>query len=480
MSALRMGRLGVATAFLAAIALWGAEPRAFAGDKKGAAKGGEALSPKAGGDRVLEGKTADGLVFAWRGPKRYDPEAGVGVTILLHGSGGDHRWGFANHKFETFRPDDLVLVPDGTSPNGSSFLFLPDPKDGKRLHALIGEAKKAFKVRGVYLYGHSQGSFYAFHYAGEYPDDVDGVVGHASGIWAQSKTDADGHRQALVVMHGTQDPVVPYFQSEFSYKRLRDAGYPMVRMVPLEGWNHWPAEHNAAGGTTHTSLQLAWVEGMTTKDARRLEACLDVLADVKDKTEHDWAGLWSLATHAQSAAFAGEATRTRAKKAAAVVEALAKRHAEALDDVKPGSPADGKPWMAHLPLFLRQFAGVPAREELAAKWKTVVEEHEKRGAAHFEKWWDKKGREKDVPEAFDEGIATIAEGFLWCRAQDRVVDGQGWSGVQVVLRGWHRDAKKHKLSKKALKDFEVVEMLEAAWKKGWEAYAEVCRTAGEP
>src|SRR4029453_19193514 len=100
-------------------------------------------------------------------------------------------------------------------------------------------------------------------------------------------------------------------------------------------------------------------EGMTTKDADRLETCLAVMADVKEKAEHDWAGLWSLAKHAEDASFANDATKARAKKAVAVVEALAKRHAEALADVKPGSPADGKPWMAHLPIFLRQFAGVP-------------------------------------------------------------------------------------------------------------------------
>src|SRR5436190_834224 len=82
-----------------------APPGAFAGDKdkKGAATG-EGLDPKAGGEKVLEGKTADGLVYAWRGPRRYDPAKGVGLTVILHGSNLDHRWGFSNHEPKTFRP----------------------------------------------------------------------------------------------------------------------------------------------------------------------------------------------------------------------------------------------------------------------------------------------------------------------------------------------------------------------------------------
>jgi predicted esterase len=439
--------------------------------------GSKGLDPKAGGEKVLDAKSADGLVYSWRGPRHYDAAKGVGLTVILHGSNLTHGWGFANHDKATFRPDDVVISPDGTTPNGSGgFNFMGEAKDAKRLHALLEEVKKSFKIRGTYLYGHSNGSFFAVYYAGAYPEDVDGVVAHASGIWGFSTLGNAGHHQAIVLMHGTQDPVVPYVQSEGGLKALVDAGYPLARFCSLEGWNHWPAEHNSA--TPHTSQELAWVEGMTTKDPERLEACLGVMADVKDKAEHDWGGLWSLAKHVEEARFAKDATKARAKKAVDVVETLAKKHAEALAGAKPGSPADGKPWMAHLPMFLRQFAGVPACEELAAKWKKTLEKHQEAGAAHFEKFWASR-KKNDVVEAFDEGIATIAEGFLWSRAQERFPEGQSGPAVQVSLKAWQKDAKKLKLSKKALKDFAVVDMLESAWKKGAEAYAEVCKTAGD-
>lgn len=430
----------------------------------------KALDPKAGGENVYESKSADGLVFAWRGPKRYDAAKGTGLTLILHGSNLTHGWGFANHDKATFRPDDLVVVPDGTTPNGKGgFNFLGEAKDAKRLHALLEEVKKAFRIRSTYVYGHSQGSFFSIYYAGEYPDDVDGIVAHASGIWNGTKLGKAGHHQAITLMHGTQDPVVPFVQSLLSLPSLREAGYPNARLYPLEGWNHWPAEHNAAGGTPHTSQELAWVEGMTTKDADRLAACLEVLADVKDKTEHDWSALWSLSRHAAEAPTATEATKTRAAKDLAVVEALAKKHADALASVKPGASADGKPWMAHLPVFLRQFDGVPACAELGKAWKDTLEKHQERGIAHLKKYYASK--DKDPAGAFEEGVAAIAEGFLWCEVQD--------VGFRTQLETWQKDAKKWKLSKKALKDYAAVEGMKAAWKKGWEDYADACKSAGD-
>ncbi len=457
-------RIAVVPVFLALVATW-ASVRSAPADTPPPAK---ALDPKASSDTIYEGKSADGLVYFWRGPKHYDAAKGVGLTVILHGSNLTRGWGFANHGKDTFRPDDLVLSPDGTTSNGKGgFNFLGEPKDAKRVHALLEEVKKAFKVRATYLYGHSQGSFFSIYYAGEHPDDVDGVVGHASGIWNWSKLGKSGHHQAIVLMHGTQDPVVPYAQSVGSFPSLVEAGYPTIRLYSLEWWNHWPAEHNS--DTPHTSQELAWVEGMTTKDADRLAASLDVMAEVKDKVEHDWAGLYTLAKHALDASFAKEATKARATKAVGVVESLAKKHAAALASVKPGTPADGKPWMAHLPVFLRQFSGVPACDELAATWKDTLEKHKDKGIAHLKKYY--ASRDKDVADAFDEGIAAVAEGFLWCEVQDKA--------LRDKLVGWQKDAKKLKLSKKALKDYAVVDGLIAAWKQGWDDYASECKSAGD-
>ena len=185
-------------------------------------------SPRVRG-KVQKWTSKQGIAYHYRLPEKYDPEAGANLTVILHGSNLDHRWGFANHPYKTFRPDDIVVSPDGTTSNGNGgFNSLGNPADAKRFHVFLEELKSALVVKRTFLYGHSQGSFFAFYYAGEYPEDVDGVVGHASGVWTQTRLGKKGHHQAVVLMHGTQDPVVPYLQSAGSLTAFRDARYPTM------------------------------------------------------------------------------------------------------------------------------------------------------------------------------------------------------------------------------------------------------------
>ena len=89
------------------------------------------------------------------------------------------------------------------------------------------------------------------------------------------------------------------------------------------------------------------------------------------------AGLYRLAKHVAEGAPGGEALVDRAKKVMEAVEALAKAHAAALD-AKPGSPFEKKAWVGHLPIFLRSFMDVPARESYTM---AVVDPDERSAAA---------------------------------------------------------------------------------------------------
>jgi predicted esterase len=430
----------------------------------------KAPSPKDGG-KLFAWKAADGLVYAWRGPERYDAEKGVNLTLILHGSNLTHQWGFANHAFKSFRPDDLVVSPDGTTSNGNGgFNFLKEPKDGNRLHALIEELKKVFKVRATFLYGHSQGSFFALQYAGQHPQDVNGIVAHASGLWTWTNIGKHGHHIPIVFMHGTQDPVVPYGQSVGGYDALREAAYPTVRLRSLEFWNHWPAEHN--GSVPHTSQQLAWVEGMSTQDPDRLRACFERLlpgSSKDERGEHDYAALHALAQRIAGLEAAPADLKERAAKAVAKVEALAEAHAAALT-VKPGTAFDGKPWIGHLPVFLRAFPGVPARETLAAAWKDTLAEHQKQAVARLRKYFPALQKGKQA-EAFEEGVAAIQAGFLW----HECADGE----LRKNLKEWHKDAKKLKVGKPALKAYDaVMPAFDECISEGWKDFADVNQKHG--
>ena len=245
------------------------------------------------------------------------------------------------------------------------------PEDVEKFRALHQELKSIFKINATYLYGHSQGSFFALHYAGEHPDAVQGVVAHASGLWTWSKRPAEGKHQAIVLMHGTADPVVRFGQSAGGLTAYRDADYPNVRLRALEGWNHFPAEHN--GPIPHTSQQLAWVEGMTSNDMARVGASFAMLSRPIEKTLHDFTGLYLLAQRITTMPDAPDRAKAAATTAMQNVDALAKQHIAEMKSPSPPAQADlsDASWIGHLPIFLRQFEGDPAADVFRKAWNPI-------------------------------------------------------------------------------------------------------------
>src|SRR5262245_50644318 len=77
---------------------------------------------------------ATGLRYTWVVPKGYDDRNPRNLSVILHGTGLDYRWGHWNNKPGIFRPDDIVVSADGTSPDGETRLFLGQPKDAKLFH----------------------------------------------------------------------------------------------------------------------------------------------------------------------------------------------------------------------------------------------------------------------------------------------------------------------------------------------------------
>ena len=57
-----------------------------------------------------------GLRYTWVLPADYDGKSPRHLTVILHGTGLDYRWGHWNNKGGVFRPSDVVVSVDGTSP----------------------------------------------------------------------------------------------------------------------------------------------------------------------------------------------------------------------------------------------------------------------------------------------------------------------------------------------------------------------------
>lgn len=417
--------------------------------------------PRATG-KVYTWTASNGLAYEFYVPKSYDPDAGASLTMILHGSNLDRRWGFANHRAGEFRADDIVVSPDGTTSNGKGgFNSLQKSGDLVRLHELHQELRQVFRINATYLYGHSQGSFFAFYYAGAYPDEVQGVVGHASGVWIGTKGGKSHHHQAIVLMHGSKDPVVSYGQSVASlsahYRKLK---YPMARLRTLDGWNHWPSQKHAA-------QQLAWCEGMTTDDPVRIAASIETLDKVKEGS--DPVAAHQVAARALTLDGLDGKTKKAAEKALASVEKAANAHVAAINKSVGKNrklELDDKPWVGHARIFLRHFEGTPQCDELREEWSRTLERHGKDGKKLAKGYWDSV--KSDPSAAFSAGVALVSEAFLRRQtADDKILD---------QLEAWAEDAKALKLKKSQKKAFATsVPVFRSALEKGEKAYAKVSK-----
>ena len=116
---------------------------------------------------------------------------------------------------------------------------------------------------------------------------------------------------------------------------------------------------------------------MTTSDVTRLAAAFAVLDGAKGVV--DPVALYEVAQRASTTDGIEPAVAKKAVAAMAAVEACAQKHVSAIrkSSGKKTKKLVGKPWIGHLPIFLRHFTGVPACDEFAAAWKSALTAQDK-------------------------------------------------------------------------------------------------------
>jgi len=407
-------------------------------------------------------KWADNLPYEYYVPKEYDPKVGANLVLVLHGNGLDYRWTFFNHEAGKFRRDDIVVSPEGTTYSQAmkTHEFFAGKENVDKLHELIAALKKTFKVRQTFLYGHSQGSFFVFEYAGMRPDDVDGVVGQSGALWASSPVGSFGHKQAIALMHGTDDANVPYGQSVSARDRYREAGYPMAHLRTLWGWPHAPIADQA-------ELELSWCEGMTSSDPARVEKCLAALSAKQVNGGLDPAALDAVAARLEKMSGAAPAAVSAAKAARARVSRCAAGVVAAIEkSLGKGrlSKLDGKEWHGLLVRFLEDFDGVPAREAFARARAADLSAHAK--VADKALGEIRANRDKDRAKAALAAADLLESGFTNAYAPEVAAD----------LGNWLEDDKSLKLGKKdAARLAALVESFRKSRKDGADAYAKLIK-----
>jgi len=408
---------------------------------------------------VHQWKSAAGLRYAWCLPKEYDGKKARNLTVILHGTGLDYRWGFANNKPGVFRPDDVVISVDGTNEiEDKSRRFDGTDKDAKAFHEFLAEVRTLFKIDRTFLYGHSLGGFFVTYYAGAFPEDVDGVVAHASGAWNWTDTGKKVRRVAIAFMHGTGDPVVPYRQSPAARDHYAEQGFPMLLLRRLPGYNHWP-------NTVRATECLDWCEAMTTPNPdRALELARELLRPKGvDDFGYDIPPAFAAARQVLRR-FAGEGNapfgdlpamvQGSASELASAVEKLAADVAEDLQKAIGKKLAlDAEPPIGALRAYREDFRGVDAAERWIKKQDLdkLFAKHDKAAEPVYKAWEDEKITDG---ERFTAIVTALGECWLHDGFPEELA---------VKLDEWRED-KKLKLSKESIKAYDSNAV---PWKEGW-------------
>lgn len=420
-------------------------------------------------------KSKNDLRFVWWLPKDYDVAKPRNLTVICHGTGLDYRWGLWNNKPGIFRPDDVVVSVDGPTPDGKSRLFMGQKHDADAIAAFLSEMRQLFAVDRIFLYGHSQGSFFVVYFAGEHPEQVAGVVAHASGAWNWSKMTGDVKRVPIAFMHGTSDPVVPYMQSPGARDAYVKAGFGLVHLRRLDRYNHWP-------NAVRANECLAWCQGMSTKSAEEALECAREILRPKPADEYQWKTIVGFSAardvlrriEKKGPAPLADVPPDVAKKAAELATKIDEAGQEQVDELRKQlkSKSDlqtSGSWLGQLIPMREDYRGVESVESFVAEIGFDAQQHaqEKSAESILNIWY----QQKDPKKIYDAVVENIGKAILY--------DGFP-ADFAKKMDEWNKDAKKLNLSPASVKKYATFD----AWKKGWEdglkAYEAVWKKWKEP
>jgi predicted esterase len=283
-------------------------PTAFAKDRNPPEV--EAPAKVKPGSTGLLKSAGEGLRYFLRVPRRYDPRTGTRLIVFLHGSNMNGLEYLRSFEAKKWCEDDILCCPNGEKGNdpfgANNFEFDSAPL----VAAVTKEVQQAFKTTITYVGGHSQGAFLTYSVILNYPDLYRGAFPMAGDCWMQNEpnlweTKPDVLKKqkeiAIAVIHGREDPVVPFSQGEHAYDCFRAMGWTKLRFFAPQKLGHQfmlsPVEE-----------ALEWLDAMNGRNERKTS----VLA-AKWAREGEWGWVW----HAAAAAKSGGPAMQKAAEAAA-------------------------------------------------------------------------------------------------------------------------------------------------------------------
>lgn len=185
--------------------------------------------------------------------ERRGPEDADSVVVFLHGYGADGAdlLGLAQ-PLGAYLPKTAFYAPDAPercTNNPMGFQWFPIPwLDGSSeeaarqgmaasiddLNAFLDAviAREEIAADRLILIGFSQGTMMALHVAPRRDEAIGGVVGFSGRLIAPDLMATEArHKIPVLLLHGNQDPVVPFADMGLAEKALKDAGFDVATHV---------------------------------------------------------------------------------------------------------------------------------------------------------------------------------------------------------------------------------------------------------
>ncbi len=325
------------------------------------------------------------------------------LILMLHGTGLKCGWPFWNYPIHTghFRPHDFVVAPESDNPDRG---FVQAKPDKDEVIGLIKLFRKTWpEIRNVYLYGHSQGAFFCYYFAGEEPGLIDGIVAHAGNFFMAKLDKAARDKVAIGILHGRADAVVTV-QCAFSTDLLyREGGYRDVKLMVVDGLDeqsgHWPLPW-------HLARMLAWCDRVAAKSpVDAAESALEELA----QEEPDLAAVATAVALGRKLLERASPEGARiASERLKAVEALLDAAREAfLASLLPEAKAESRkngPWATQFRI---------AQAAFGPKWREAAAALQKEAARQTKAIEEAlQGLAKGTKKSYAKALDTLQEAFL--------------------------------------------------------------------
>lgn len=245
--------------------------------------------------KIVDGSTRGLLTYSVRAPEGF--EAGAGrkwpALILLHGSNMNGK-AYVNTlaaAWPDVARDFILLGINGETPSRidaddpafnysyvnyvgrSTFGGFPgtDRESPALVREAIEELTQVYLIKHVFVGGHSQGGFLAYSVLMNSPEIIAGAFPVSAGVifqcepsaFTDPKLKAAQRAVPLAIVHGKNDPVVPFDSGAYAAGLFGDAGWPAFRFF---------ADDNAAHMFARLPVgpAIRWLEALTSDDPKVL------------------------------------------------------------------------------------------------------------------------------------------------------------------------------------------------------------------